>query len=269
MPEGPAAYPVRSRPLLVDVLRSELAKLFTVRSTYWTLLSAFVATVLVAVVLCEAYVHRYSHLNLTQLSFNPTSYSLSGVLLAQLAVAVLGVLVISGEHASGMIRATFTAVPQRGTVLAAKAGVLTGVVLLATELSSFAGFFVGQAILSSRHASARLSDPGVLRAVIGAGLYLAVLGLLALALGTIIRHSAGAIAVLFGLLLVLPAIAEGLPHPWQDAIDGYLPSNAGQTIFHTANDTHLLAPWTGFAIFCLYTSVAVAVAAVAIRRRDV
>lgn len=211
--------------------------------------------------------HRVAALSLTQLGFNPTSYSLSGVLIAQLAIGVLSILVITSEHATGMIRATFAAVPQRGVVLAAKATVLSIIVLITGEAASFIAFGVGQAILSTHHEAAGLNDPGVLRAVVGAGLYLTLLGLMALSIGVLVRHSAGAIAVLFGLLFVLPAVTDGLPPSLQ--INPYLPSYAGQAIFHTTEDIHVLPPWQGFALFCLYTALALAAATISIRRRDV
>ena len=267
MPENDAA-PGDRTPVLLDVTRSELLKLLTVRSTYLTLAAAVVVTVGAAIGLCEAYVRHVAQLSLTQLDFNPTSYSLSGILLAQLAVGALGVLAITSEHGTGMIRATFAAVPQRGTLLLAKALAFTAVTLTVGELASFAAFGIGQLILAGNHAQTSFGSPGVLRAVIGAGLYLAVLGLLALAVGTLIRHSAGAIAALYGLLLVLPALTEGLPHPLQDAINPYLPGYAGQAIFHTTEDTHLLPPWQGFAVFTLYTATALTAATVAIRHRD-
>lgn len=219
-------------------------------------------------VLCELYVHRYSHLNLTQLSFNPIAYSLSGTLIAQLAVVVVGALAITGEHASGMIRASFAAVPQRRLVLAAKAVALAAVMLVTSEAASFAAFLLGQAILSTHSLQVGLSSPAALRSVVGAGLYLTVLALLALGIGTIVRHSAGAIAVLFGLLLVLPGATEPLPHSWQTAINPYLPSYAGQAVFTTGEDLHLLAPWSGFGLFCLYAAVAFAAALISIERRD-
>lgn len=253
--------------LFVDVARSELAKLFTVRATYLGLAFTVLLTVGAAVGLCEAYVHHVAQLSLTQLNFNPTSYSLSGVLLAQLSIGTLGVLVISGEHASGLIRATFAAVPQRRVVLAAKATVFASVGLVVGELSSFLAFEVGQAILVQRHVAGSLGDPGVLRAVVGAGLYLTLLGVLALCIGAIVRHTAAAITTLFGILLVLPAMTEGLPGPLQHAINPYLPGYAGQAIFHTSGDTsHLLAPWPGFTVFCAYTLLALILAAAAINR---
>lgn len=252
----------------VDAIRSEFAKLASLRSSYWLFGGIAVVVVGAALLLCELYVHRYSHLNLTQLSFNPIAYSLSGTLLAQLAVVVIGALAITSEHATGMIRASFAAVPQRRLVLTAKAVAVATVTLVVSEAASFIAFLLGQAILSSRSMQVGLSSPGALRSVVGAGLYLTVLALLALAIGTIVRHSAGAIAVLFGLLLVLPGATEPLPHSWQNAINPYLPSYAGQAIFTSGEDLHLLAAWPGFGLFCLYAAVAFAVALVSIERRD-
>jgi ABC-2 type transport system permease protein len=140
-----------------------------------------------------------------------------------------------------MIRASFAAVPQRRLPLGANAVVVAIVTLVVSEAASFVAFLAGQAILSARSLQVGLSSPGALRSVIGAGLYLTVLALLALSIGSIARHSAGAIAALFGLLPVLPGATEPLPHSWQNAINPYLPSYAGQAIT-SDEDLHLLAP---------------------------
>lgn len=257
------------RPILGEVLRSEWTKLISVRSTYWTLFVAALAMVGLSALLCATYVNRFAHLSASdRFDFHATSFSLNGLLLAQLAIGVLGVLIITSEYSTGMIRSTLAAVPQRGTVLAAKAIVFTGVNLVVGEISAFAAFFVGQSILSSSHIEAHLGDPGVARAVIGAGLYLAVLGLLALGLGSLIRHSAGAIAALFGLILVLPGLVQTLPTSWQAVIDKYLPSNAGAAVFRTSRDFSQLSPWVGFGVFCLYAAVSLAAATVLLRHRD-
>jgi hypothetical protein len=139
-----------------------------------------------------------------------------------------------------MIRASFAAVPQRRLLLGAKAVVVAIVTLVVSEAASFVAFLARQAILSARSLQVGLSSPGALRSVIG--FYLTVLALLALSIGSIVRHSAGAIAALFGLLPVLPGATEVLPHSWQNAIDPYLPSYAGQAIFTSGEDLHLLAP---------------------------
>jgi ABC-type transport system involved in multi-copper enzyme maturation permease subunit len=262
------------RPIFGNVLRSEWTKLRGVRSTYWTLLAAVVAAVGISALISSIYVSRYSTLSLAEKAqFDPTSFSLNGVFLAQLAIGVLGVLVITSEFSTGAIRSTFAAVPQRRAVLAAKATVFTAVTLVVGLVSCFAAFFVGQAILSSQGIQASISDPGVLRAVAGSGLYLAVLGLFALGIGTLIRHSAGAIAALFGIILVLPGLVAALPASWSNGISKYLPSNAGQAITRTIHGAGgrggpSLSPWVGLGVFCLYAAVTLAFAAVVVSRRD-
>jgi len=258
-----------------NVVRSEFTKLRSVRSTYWTLFAAVFLTIGLGVI--GAFVvpaHLQGH---DRFTFNATRLSLSGVNLAQIAIGVLGVLVITSEYGTGMIRATLSAVPQRRLVLAAKGVVFAATALVVGLLASFVAFFVTQAILAGQHPAAfagrsleaSLSDPGVLRAVAGAGLYLAVLGLLGLGLGAIIRASAGAISALFGLLFVLPIFsAAALPQSWQDTINPYLPFNAGRDIFTVHADPGGLGPWAGFGVFCIYAVVALGIACVVISRRD-
>jgi hypothetical protein len=153
-------------------------------------------------------------------------------------------------------------------VLWAKLLVFAAVTFVVTTLSSFMAFFGGQAFLSSQHIQTSLSAPGVLRAVIGAGLYLTGVGLLGVALGWIIRHTAGAIATLFGLLLVLPALGDALPDNLAPHINPYLPSNAGEQLVSVRRATDMLSPWAGFAVFCGYVVVGIVVAVVLLKRRD-
>jgi ABC-type transport system involved in multi-copper enzyme maturation permease subunit len=189
--------------------------------------------------------------------------------LAQLAIVVLGVLVITSEYSTGAIRSTLAAVPQRGAVLAAKASVFVAVTFVVGMVSCFAAFFVGQWILSAKGIEAHIGDPGVLRSVAGSGLYLVILGLLALGVGTLTRHSAGAISAVFGVIFVLPVVVASLPSSWSDAMSKYLPSNAGQAIFHIGRGGFgALSPWVGLGVFCLYAAVSMAAAAIAIDRRD-
>ena len=181
-----------------NVLRSEWTKLRSVRSTYWTLLMAVLTTVALGAVICARWAYVARHDGPGNLDgFDPTLTSLNGIYLAQIAVGALGVLVITSEYGTGMIRATFSAVPQRRSMLAAK-GIVFGVAMLVLgEVMSFAAFGIGQALLSGAHAGASLGQPGVLRAVIGAGLYLSAAGLLGFGLGTMIRaHGRCAISVL-------------------------------------------------------------------------
>jgi ABC-2 type transport system permease protein len=258
--------------IAADALGMEWVKFRTVRSTYWTLLFAVVATVGIGALVCVVHINRINHLSPgDRLEFDAVRFSLAGVQLAQLAVGVLGVLVMTNEYTTGVIRATFAAVPQRRLVLAAKGVVFAVAVFVVGEIASFAAFFVGQSILATKSVNVPIGDPGVLRAVIGAGLYLTVLGLFALGLGALVRHTAGAIATFFGLLLVLPGIVAALPQSWQDAIEKWLPVNAGEAIFRHGRflgTSHSLAPWTGLGVFAAYAAVALVAAAVLLARRD-
>jgi hypothetical protein len=171
-----------------------------------------------------------------------------------------------------MIRATIAAVPQRLSVLWSKAAVLAGVTLVAMTATCFAAFIFGQSILSSKGVGTSLGSPNVLRTVFGTGLYLAVLGLLALGIGAIIRKTAGAIATVLGLILVVPVIAGLLPSS-MNAFQKFLPSNAGQALIdggsrHGSTTTPQLAPWAGFGVFCLWTAAALVIAGAMLVRRD-
>ncbi|MEA2589607.1 MAG: type transport system permease protein [Actinomycetota bacterium] len=264
------ARPDTTRPLVPDVVRSEWTKLRSVRSTYWTLLAAAAAMVGLAGLLSAVYVNRYDTLSAAEKArFHPVVFSLNGLFLAQLAIGVLGVLVITAEYTTGSIRSTLAAVPQRATVLAAKAAVFSAVTATVGIAASFGAFFVGQAILSGKGIGANIGDPGALRAVVGAGLYLAVLGLLALGLGTLIRRTAGAIAAVFGLIFVLPGIVAALPSSWNTAISPYLPSNAGQAILGAGRGgAAALSPWVGFGVFCAYAAAALVASVIMLARRD-
>jgi len=183
-----------------------------------------------------------------------------------MAIAVLGVLIISGEYSTGMIRSSFGAVPKRLPVLWAKLVVFGAATFVLMEIASFAAFWLGQAGLGSHGTT--IGAPGALRSVIGTGLYLTVVGVLSVALGFIIRSTAGGISAVIGLLLVLPGIMNVLPQSWQNHISPYLPSNAGADVTTVHADAGSLAPWAGFAVFCLYGAVAVAISAVLLNRRN-
>jgi ABC-2 type transport system permease protein len=137
--------------------------------------------------------------------------------------------------------------------------------------SAFAAFFIGQALLAGKGIEAQMSSPGALRSVIGAGLYLALLGLFALGLGSLIRRTAGAITAVIGLIIILPVLIQGLPHSWQNAVARYLPSAADQAIIGHTKFTAagpILGPWTGFTLFCGYVFAVLVAAAITLSRRD-
>lgn len=271
-PSVSLSRPGRYQPLAWDLTRSEWVKLGTVRSTYWTLLLTAAGMIGFGVLLTAAYARHSSVASVVaRRMFDPAAYSLSGFFLAQLAIGALGVVIITSEYTTGSIRSTFTAAPQRVFVLAAKAAVFTAAAAATGIVSSLVAFFLGQAVLAGKGIGTHLGDPGVLRSVLGAGLYLAVLGLIALGLGTLIRRTAGAIAAFVGLVVILPVLVQGLPSSWQAAITRYLPSVAGQAIIGRtkfAPSGPLLSPWAGFALLCAYALMILTAAAITLHRRD-
>jgi ABC-type transport system involved in multi-copper enzyme maturation permease subunit len=250
-----------------DILRSEYLKLRTVRSTFWSLLAAVVFNVALAALLA---IFLPSHMSAHQkATIDSTRVSLGGLHLSQVAFGVLGVLVITAEYGTGMIRATLAAVPQRRLMLTAKTTVFAVTALIIGIASCFAAYFAFQAFLPAGDGMRTfLSDPGVLRAVAGAGLYLTVLGLFGLGLGAIIRSSTGAVATLMGVLFVPSLIVTLLPQSWQDTIAAYLPMNAGETIITVHHQAHTLQAWPGFGVFCLYAAAALAAGFFLISHRD-
>jgi ABC-type transport system involved in multi-copper enzyme maturation permease subunit len=259
----------RGRVTQLRVIRSEWTKLWTVRSTKWSLFVATVLTIgfpiLAASVISSHWGQRSPA---DRAHFNPLDPALIGSQIAQLAVGVLGVLVISGEYSTGSIRSTLTSVPKRLPVLWAKAIVFGSVTLALMIPSVLIAFFATQSILSRHHASYAWSHPGVARAVIGAALFVTVVAILTLALGTIVRNTAGGIATFAAIFFVLPPLMNVLPTNWNNAISKYLPSNAGRDILALHTDPNNFHPWPGFALFCGYTGLALAIAAFVLVRRD-
>jgi ABC-2 type transport system permease protein len=257
------------------VALSEWTKLRTLRSTRYALLAGVLMTIAFAIIPAFVNANRWSTMSLAdKAGFHPLETSLIGVTVAQLAIGVLGVLVISGEYSTGMIRSTFAAVPRRLPVLWGKAGVFGLVTLVLALPSTLIAFFAAQAILKGHSFNGHdialsFSDPGVSRAVIGGALYLTLVGLFGLGLGAILRSTAGGISALAGILFVLPPLMNVLPSSWNNAISPYLPSNAGQAIMQSGHPDHSLAPWTGLGVFAAYTAVAIVIAAIQLRRRDV
>jgi ABC-type transport system involved in multi-copper enzyme maturation permease subunit len=251
------------------VALSEWTKLRSVRSTRWSLFAALVFIIGIGIIACVVFESRWPHLSPgDRRDFHPLRANLAGVNFAQLAIGVLGVLVITAEYSTGMIRATFSAVPKRLPVLWGKALVFGAVAFVVSLPAIFIVFFVGQAILSGQHINIGISHPGVLRALFGAALFLTVMGLFGLGLGAIVRNTAGGIAVLAGIVFVLPPILSLLPTSLNDSISPYLPSNAGGAVWTINPDPNTLAPWTGLALFAGYAALSLAVAAVLMNRRD-
>jgi ABC-2 type transport system permease protein len=266
----PAKAQRATRVTQLRVIRSEWTKLRTLRSTRWSLLAALISMAGLGPLIAAVQMGRWTRLDPGErLHYDAINTGVGGYHLAQLAIGVLGVLVISGEYSTGMIRSSLMAVPRRLPVLWAKLVVFALVSFVLMLLATLVSFFAVQAIVTQHHVQHSLSDPGALRTVIGTALFMAVLSVLCLGLGGLIRNTAGGIAAFVGLLFVLPGISAILPASTNDAISPYLPLNAGTAIAsHTFDNSHHLSPWGGFALFCGYAAIAVIAAAITLRRRD-
>ena len=249
------------------VLRSEWTKLRSVRSTIWSLGVAVFFLIGLGIVGCLVVESRYPNV---RHDFHPLSQSLAGVNLAQFAVGVLGVLTITAEYSTGMIRSSMCAVPKRLPVLWAKALVFGTVTFVITLPAIVIVFLIGQSILSGHDLQVSLSTPGVVRSLFGAALFLTVMGLFGLGLGTIIRTTAGGISALVAIVFVIPPILQAiLTTSLSNDINPYLPLSAGGSIWTINPDSNTLSPWAGFAVFCGYAAVSLAIGAVVLRKRDV
>jgi ABC-2 type transport system permease protein len=251
------------------VIYSEWIKFRSLRSTWVSFAAALIAAIGLGILFSALHGHFAARNGESgRLGFDPTQVSLRGLFLAQLAVGVLGVLMITGEYSTGMIRASLTAVPRRVPVLLGKVTVFAAATFVIATPASLIAFLGGQAALHSEHLGVSLSAPGAARAVVGGGLYLVVVGLLGLGCGFAIRNAGGAIATLFGLILVLPLLAQALPSSWQNHVNKYLPLNAGSAIMNAHRAADSLGPWTGLTVFAAYAVAALTVGLVVLLRRD-
>jgi ABC-2 type transport system permease protein len=269
--EPPRAAVRGRRVTQANVLRSEWTKLWTLRSTRWSLLAAVLAQGALGILIAAVQMGRWSHLSpQDRSSFDSIATGVGGYHMAQLAIGVLGVMVISGEYSTGMIRSTFMAVPRRLPVLWAKLGVFSAVTFALMLASTLVSFFAVQAIATQHNVQHSIGDPHALRAVVGTALFLTVLGILSVGIGALIRNTAGGISLFVFLLFVLPGIVGILPSSISDSINPYLPLNAGTTVATSVFEagSHHLSAWGGFALFCGYAAVAVIAAAIGLMRRD-
>ncbi|WP_413811356.1 ABC transporter permease [Streptomyces sp. OE57] len=202
-------------------------------------------------------------------AFDPLATSLRGYLLAQIALGLLGGLVITSEYGARTIVSTLTAVPHRARVLAAKATVLIAVALPVGLVVSLSGFLVGQAALAGADAPhLGLSDPQALRGILGGGLYLTLAALFGLAIGAVIRSTTATVTTLFGAMLIVQAFAPALPGAFGDRVAKYWPPIAGGQIITGHRDPALLAPWSGLAVMAGCVGALLTAAFIVFRRRD-
>lgn len=250
------------------VINSELTKFRSLRSTKITLLVSVVLVIgLGALISAVTASHWEDASPSDRADFNAVNTSLSGVYIAQLAVGVLGVLLISGEYATGMIRASLTAVPKRLPVLWAKLTVFAGVVGIVSVASTFCAFFLGQSLLASKHLQVSITSPHAARMVIGAAFYLLVVGLIGIALGGLVRNTAAGISSLVALFFVIPPLLGLLPRSWSDNLGKIMPSNAGEAFWGHPTGVHL-SVLAGLVVLCGWAAVAIAAAAVRLKTHD-
>jgi len=272
-PAGPArAGPTRAG--LPGALRAEWTKLRTEPGTAWILAAIFVLTVAVGAATAAATRCGAG----TGCAIDPTKVSLTGIEVGQAVVAVLAVLVISGEYSTGMIAVTFTAMPRRWAVLAAKAVTLTGLVLAAAVVAVAGSLAAGRLILTGNGITAAqgfavvsLAHGPTVRAAVGSVLYLALVGLLSLGIATIVRDSAAATGTVLGVLYVPPVIALflGSEPAWQRWIERYTPVNAGLAILNTTGLRHLaISPWAGLGVLAGWAAAGLLAAGLLLRLRD-
>jgi len=264
--------PATGRAGLGGALRSEWTKLRSVRSTVWSLTAMAAIAIGLMSLIVWLRMRSWSRMDPGEqatLLHRPVEVIIGRpVFIAQIAVVVLGVMVVSADYTTGMMRSTLQSQPRRLTVLGAKIAVFAALMLVVGEVVSFGAFFAGRAVLSA-HVAVNLGDPGVLRSVVGAGLYLAVLGLFSLAFGAILRHTAGAITAVLGVIIILSGLTQLLPDSWGQHINAWMPTNAGTLVFEpTLPPDHLLTQWQGFAVFCGWTVLLLGTAAVLMRGRD-
>ena len=278
---------------LRNELLSEWTKLRSVRSTWICLVIVVVAGIGLSALVSNIEAGRWAVLGpADRAQFDPVRFSQTGVFISQFVVGVLGALIVTSEYATGSIRTTLATLPRRTTVLAAKGLVVGAVVLVVSELTAFASFFVGEAVLTAHGGKAlpagsspidqvrsatipvvSISHPGALRAVFLCGVYLLLLSLLAFGTGFILRHTAGAISAYVGALLVLPLIIQILPSSISSSFERFLPSNLGLAMVAvTTRKTDfagvLLSPWAAAGLLALYVAAVVGLAALLLVRRD-
>jgi ABC-2 type transport system permease protein len=250
------------------IMKMEWLKLRSVRSTWW-IMAVFAAGLIGLAMLLLGTKHWAQMSAADRASWDPTEEGYVGLALGQLLLGALGVLVITAEYSSGSIRSTLAAVPRRSRVLAAKAAVLGGTALVIGEIFSFVAFAAGQAMLKAPAPHASLGQPGVLRAVLLAGTYPALVALIGVGAGALIRHTAGAICAMTGLILVLPLVLIPMGTSAQHAVEKFLPEQIAENSLTAVKPVaHSLPPAAGLGVLCAYAAVALAAGTWALARRD-
>ena len=253
-------------PSVAGIFRSEWTKIRSVRSTFWTLVITLVLGAGLAVLV--AFGSTRSGGDAFNSDFDPTASSLSGLFFGQLSIGVLAVMAITSEYSTGMIRTSLWAVPRRRLLVLCKLVIIAVVAFFAGLLTALIGFFAAYPIYSSKHVEAHLGDPGVLRALIGGGLFVSLIAVLAFGIGALVRSTPAGITSLVGLLFIVPIITAFLPHSWRDHIVRYEPDQAGSQILMVRHSAGQLSPWHGYGVGWIYAIVVILAVLALINRRD-
>ncbi|MFI9807526.1 ABC transporter permease [Streptomyces sp. NPDC052301] len=252
----------------VQVIRSEWTKIRSVASTVWTLSLAVVVTIALGTLLSALTRRQFGDMPLRErLTFDPTVVSFAGMTLGQLALIVFGVLVVSNEYSTGMIRVSLAAVPRRATFLFTKIAVAGALALVVGMATSFATFFLGQAMLGSL--GARIGDPGVLRAVIGGGLYMTLIAMFSMGVAAMLRSPMLSLGILMPFFFLISNILGNVDATKR--IGRYLPDQAGSRIMQVVpglGDDTPYGPWGGLGIMALWVAAALAGGYAVLRKRD-
>ena len=251
-------------------VHAEWIKLRSLRSTWYTVSCLFVLGLgITTLSTLGANKDYWGRTDADRALWDPTGRSLKTFIVAQLVIGVLGILVVTSEFASGLMQTTLAATPRRNKLLAAKAIVATAVAAVAGQVLMFASFFLGQAVMSAGDVPyAHLGDHRVLASIVGGGLYLSAIGLLAVGLGTIMRATAGALTTLVGVVFLVPALS-GLFPSWMQGIFDFWPTLGAAAIFGTVPDANFPHPWVNLGGLWLGVLAILTAAFVVFRRRDV
>jgi hypothetical protein len=257
---------VESRPVtLRQVVDSERIKFLTLRSTVLVLLAALLGMLIVAMIV--GYNTRHLSATLDPNDIVPSA-PLQGYYLGQLLIGALGVLFVTGEYSTGMIRSTLVAVPQRVPVLWGKLIVFVCATLIPLVAVSVVAFLSAEGLISHFRRGFSLSDPGAARVVLGTGVYLTLIGLIGMAIGWIVRSTPGALVTYLGTILVIPVIFADVLGHWGQQVAKFLPSQAGSAFINTIPDGPSLHPWAGLGVMALWVVGFLVVAVITLRRRD-
>ncbi|HEV7870138.1 MAG TPA: ABC transporter permease [Modestobacter sp.] len=257
---------VRQHPRFADTLRAEWLKFWSVRSTGWSTATLFVLGAGLTALICGTSAGWLASGEADQAA---ASFVTWGLLFSQITALALGTLIVTSEYGTGMIRATLAATPRRGAVLVAKGLVLSGTLFVAGIITAVVGYLAGNWFLDREGVGVALSDDGVLRALLGSGLYLAGIGLFAMAAGLLIRHTAAALSIGLALVFVVGNMAFLLPGTWGEWVAKLLPGNAGSGVaVPVAFNPGVLSPWTGFAVFSAEVTALLLAGWLVFRHRD-